>query len=100
MDRRPRITVELAVQILRSTMTAGQQVDEFDAPVRLALRCQWAHCPERWPLVQFWEGCRGGHDIGRSQSKTASFNGIIRQCADRAPGAIFQLISEPICRPR
>jgi hypothetical protein len=79
MERQQRITVELAVQILRSAMTAGKQIEEADAPVRLALRCLWPHCPERWPLVQFWEGCRGSHDIGRSQSMTASFNGIIRQ---------------------
>jgi len=79
MRRQQRVTVELAVQILRSTMTAGRQVDEADAPVRLALRCLWQHRPERWPLVQFWDGCRGDHEIGRSQSMTASFNGIIRQ---------------------
>jgi hypothetical protein len=79
MQRQQRITVELAVQILRSAMMAGRQIEEADAPVRLALRCLWPHCPERWPLVQFWEGGQGSHDIGRSQSMTASFNGIVRQ---------------------
>lgn len=79
MGRQDRITVELAVQILRTTMAAGKQVDDADAPVRLALRCLWRHCPERWPLVMFWEGAHGSHEIGRSQSMTASFNGIIRQ---------------------
>ena len=79
MRRQQRITIELAVQILRSAMAAGDQVPDDCAPVRLALRCLWRHCPERWPLVQFWEGCRGAHDIGRAQSMTASFNGIIRQ---------------------
>lgn len=79
MRRQQRITVELAVQILRSTMSAGERVEDDCAAVRLALRSLWPHCPERWPLVQFWDGCRGSHDIGRAQSMTASFNGIIRQ---------------------
>jgi hypothetical protein len=79
MQRQQRITVELAVQILRSAMTSGKQINETDIPVRLALRCLWPHCPERWPLVQFWEGGQGSQDIGRSQSMTASFNGIVRQ---------------------
>lgn len=79
MHRQQRITVELAVQILRAAMTSGVHLDPAEASVRLALRCLWPHCPERWPLVQFWEAGQGTHDIGRSQSMTASFNGIIRQ---------------------
>jgi len=79
MQRQQRITVELSVQILRAAMASGDRIDPAAAPVRLALRCLWPHCPERWPLVQFWEGGQGTHDIGRSQSMTASFNGIIRQ---------------------
>jgi hypothetical protein len=34
--------------------------------------------PERWPLVMFWEGAQQDNEIGRSQSVTASFNGIVR----------------------
>ena len=79
MQRQQRITVELSVQILRRAMASGDRIDPASAPIRLALRCLWPYCPERWPLVQFWEGGQGTHDIGRSQSMTASFNGIIRQ---------------------
>ena len=79
MQRQQRITVELSVQILRAAMASGDRIDPTAAPIRLALRCLWPHCPERWPLVQFWEGGQGTHDIGRSQSMTASFNGIVRQ---------------------
>lgn len=79
MHRRTRITVNLAVQILRAALdqTSAGRVDTV--PVRLALRCLWAHCPEQWPLVMFWEGVQQEHEIGRSQSVAASFNGIVRQ---------------------
>ena len=79
MHRQTRIKVDLAVQILRDTLaeTSNGRVDTV--PVRLALRCLWTHCPERWPLVMFWEGAQQDNQIGRSQSVTASFNGIIRQ---------------------
>jgi hypothetical protein len=79
MHRQTRITVDLAVQVLRGTLsdTANGRVDT--PAVRLALRCLWHHCPERWPLVMFWEGAQQGNEIGRSQSVTASFNGIVRQ---------------------
>jgi hypothetical protein len=79
MHRQQRITIDLAVQILRATLneTSNGRVDTV--PVRLALRCLWPHCPERWPLVMFWEGAQQENEIGRSQSVTASFNGIVRQ---------------------
>lgn len=91
MHRQTRITVELAVQILRSTLdqTSAGRVD--NVPVRLALRCLWVHCPERWPLVMFWEGAMQDNEIGRSQSVTASFNGIVRQL--RQSGAYFEVSS-------
>ncbi|RYD26523.1 MAG: hypothetical protein EOP89_06830 [Lysobacteraceae bacterium] len=79
MHRQQRITINLAVQIPWSTLdqTSAGRVDTV--PVRLALRCLWAHCPERWPLMMFWEGAMQDNEIGRSQSVTASFNGIVRQ---------------------
>lgn len=85
MHRQTRITVDLAVQILRDTLaeTSNGRVDTV--PVRSALRCLWPHCPERWPLVMFWEGAQQDNEIGRSQGVTASFNGIVRQL--RWPGA-------------
>lgn len=78
MHRQTRITVYLAVQIqgLLVDQTSAGRVDT--ASVRLALRCLWAHCPECWPLVMFWEGAMQENEIGRSQSVTASFNGIVR----------------------
>ena len=79
MHRQTRITVDLAVQILRDTLAETSNGRVYTVPVRLALRCLWTHCPERWPLVMFWEGAQQDNQIGRSQSVTASFNGIIRQ---------------------
>jgi hypothetical protein len=32
-----------------------------------------------WPLVMVWEGAQQDNEIGRSQSVTASFDGIVRQ---------------------
>ena len=79
VTRHQRTIIELSVQILRTAMKSGAQLTPDDAAVRLALRCLWPHCPERWPLVQFWDGGRGTHELGRSQSMTASFNGIVHQ---------------------
>ncbi len=53
--------------------------------VRLALRCLLPYCPQTWPLTAYWEGAAGDHDIGRAQTVTAAYNGIIRQL--RSSGA-------------
>ena len=79
MDRRQRITIELAVQILRSAVEVSGQATVSTLPVRLALRVLLPHCPERWPLVMFWDSASQDNDIGRSQGVTAAFNGIVRQ---------------------
>jgi hypothetical protein len=79
MHRQQRITIELAVQILRTAMMEAGERRCDTAPVRLALRTLWAHCPERWPLVTFWDSFQQANEIGRSQGVTAAFNGIIRQ---------------------
>ena len=79
MDRRQRITIELAVQILRTAVEASGQTQVSTLPVRLALRVLLPHCPERWPLVMFWDSASQDNDIGRSQGVTAAFNGIVRQ---------------------
>jgi len=47
--------------------------------VRLALSCLLAHCPEKWPLVLYWDAAGQDNDIGRAQGVTAAFNGIVRQ---------------------
>jgi hypothetical protein len=79
MDRRQRIVIELAVQILRGAVEASGQTTVSTLPVRLALRVLLPHCPERWPLVMFWDSASQENDIGRSQGVTAAFNGIVRQ---------------------
>jgi hypothetical protein len=79
MPPQTRITVDLAVQILRATSAETFKGRPDTVPVRLALRCLWTHCPMRWPLVMFWEGAQQDNEIGRSQSVTASFNKIVRQ---------------------
>jgi hypothetical protein len=47
--------------------------------VQLALSCLLAHCPEKWPLVLYWDAAGQDNDIGRAQGVTAAFNGIVRQ---------------------
>lgn len=91
MHRQTRITVNLAVQILQSTLdqTSAGRVDTV--PVRLALDCIWGHNPERWPLVMFREGAQQDNEIGRSQSVTASFKGIV--CQLRRSGAYCEVSS-------
>jgi hypothetical protein len=79
MHRHLRITVDLAVQILRATLSETA-TGHIDTPaVRLALRCLWHNCPERWPLVMFWEAAQQDNEIGWCQNMTAAFNGIVRQ---------------------
>jgi hypothetical protein len=81
MDRRQRIMIELAVQILRGAVDASGQTTVSSLAVRLALRVLLPHCPERWPLVMFWDSAIQDNEIGRSQGVTAAFNGIVRQLA-------------------
>lgn len=79
MDRRERIRVELAVNVLRQVLAdRAPEACRTDA-VRLALRVLWPHCRERWPLVTFWDSGQQDNDIGRVQGMTAAFNGIVRQ---------------------
>ncbi|PZT95540.1 MAG: hypothetical protein DI625_02045 [Sphingomonas sp.] len=85
MRRHERIIIGLAVDILRAGMTDCGK-GRVDTPsVRLALRCLMPYCRERWPLISYWDGAKGDNEIGRAQTVTASFNGIIRQL--RASGA-------------
>jgi hypothetical protein len=67
------------VHILREAMRQSGEQRADTVPVRLALRCLWPHCPERWPLVTFWEAAGQPNEIGRSQGVTAGFNAIVRQ---------------------
>ncbi|MEN2747076.1 hypothetical protein [Sphingomonas sp. T9W2] len=79
MGRHERVIIELAVAVLRHGVTqCGEERVDTHA-VRLALRCLLPHCRERWPLVSYWEGAGGEHELGRAQTVTAAFNGIVRQ---------------------
>ena len=79
MGRRERIKIDLAVQILRKAVDTSGKAKVDTLPVRLALRVLLPHCPERWPLENFWDSAPQDNEIGRSQGVTAAFNGIVRQ---------------------
>jgi hypothetical protein len=79
MSRPNRETINLAVTVLREVVEMPAKDHRPSAAIRLALRVLLPHCPESWPLTQFWEGINGTHEIGRSQTITAAFNGIVRQ---------------------
>jgi hypothetical protein len=79
MDRRQRITIELAVRILRSAVDTSRTEKVDTIPVRLALRVLLAHCPERWPLVNLWEFASYDDPIFRGQNVSAAFNAILLQ---------------------
>jgi hypothetical protein len=74
-----RYIVDLAVTVLREVADAPAKEQRPSTAIRLALRALLPHCPERWPLTQFWDGINGTHEIGRARTVTASFNGIVHQ---------------------
>ncbi len=74
-----RYIVDLAVTVLREVEESPAKQQRPSTAVRLALRVLLPHCPERWPLTQFWDGINGTHEIGRAQTVTASLNGIKAQ---------------------
>jgi hypothetical protein len=74
-----RYLVDIAVSVLKEMAHAPGKDQKPTHGVRLALRVLLPHCPERWPLTQYWEGINGTHEIGRSQTTGAAFNGIILQ---------------------
>lgn len=79
MGRHERVIIELSVAVLRHGVTQCGNARVDTPAVRLALRCLLPHCRERWPLVSYWEGAGGDHELGRAQTVTAAFNGIVRQ---------------------
>ena len=79
MRKHDRIIVELTVAILRAGVAECGRAKVDTPAIRLALRCLLPHCRERWPLVSYWEGAGGDHELGRAQTVTAAFNGIVRQ---------------------
>jgi hypothetical protein len=65
--------------VLRAATARSSEVRVDGIEVKLALRCLLPHCPERWPLVTFWDAAQQENEIGRAQGVTAAFNGIVRQ---------------------
>jgi len=74
-----RRIIDLSVCVLRAAAARSDQVRVDVTEVRLALRCLLPHCPERWPLMLFWDAASQDNAIGRAQGTTAAFNGIVRQ---------------------
>ena len=85
MNKNDGIILDLALQVLEVAVTrcGDERIDTVD--VRLALRCLLPQCPEKWPLVTFWDGASGDNAIGRQASCTAGLNGIRLQL--KASGA-------------
>ena len=79
MTRNEQAAVALAVQVLQEVEASPAKEQRPSTAVRLALRVLLPHCSETWPLTQFWDGINGTHEIGRAQTVTASFNGIVHQ---------------------
>ncbi len=79
MSKRQREMIEVALTILRETRDTPGRDQRPSPAIRLALLTLLPHCPERWPLTQLWEGINGTHEIGRGQTVTAAYNGILRQ---------------------
>jgi hypothetical protein len=79
LSRRQRIVIACSVHILREGVSscAEGRVDTMN--VRLALSCLLPYCPEKWPLVLYWDAAGQENEIGRAQGVTAAFNGVVRQ---------------------
>lgn len=86
MTKNERIAVGIAVDVLAEAEAAAAKDQRPSTAIRLALRVLLPHCPEAWPLTQFWNGINGTHEIGRAQTVTASLNGIKAQL--RKSGAL------------
>jgi len=79
LARHQRVVIALSVHILRAGVTRSAETRVDAIEIRLALRCLVPHCPERWPLDNYWDSAAQANDIGRSQGVTAAFNAIVRQ---------------------
>ena len=82
MTPRDQTVIDLALKVL-SEVAALKKAPESLTSVRLALRVLLPHCPEQWPLSGFWEGVNNEHEIDRSQTMTATLNGIMLQLEKR-----------------
>ena len=72
------MTIDEAMVVLEAATDRARTETVRTPEVKAALRALIPHCPERWPLDQYWSGV-GGHDSGRYQHLSASLNGIALQ---------------------
>lgn len=79
LSNRQQVIIRLAVDLLREALLTSDDKPINTPATRLALRCLLPYCPERWPLVCYWDSSSQTNPIGRSQGCTAAFNGIVRQ---------------------
>lgn len=79
LPRHQRLQIAYSVYVLREAIARSSDKRIDSVAVKLALRCLLPHCPERWPLLHFWDSAQQENEIGRSQGVTAAFNGIVRQ---------------------
>lgn len=73
--------VDRALSVLHEASQAGAKVQTRG--VALALWVLRDRCGDDW-LKLFWEAAGTDHDIGRSQSLHATYNGIEREVRTRA----------------
>jgi hypothetical protein len=77
LHQRKIISYSLDVLRAATARSSDTRIDKIE--VKLALRCLLPHCPEKWPLLLFWDAACQPNEIGRAQGVTAAFNGIVRQ---------------------
>jgi hypothetical protein len=76
-----RYLINLALTVLREVAEAPAVEQKPSSGTRLALRVLRPHCPDQWPLTQFWSGINASDDVVRVTIVTASLNSIIHQLA-------------------
>lgn len=74
-----RVVMLLSLRILWDAQACARQCPVDTDAVRLALRCLLPYCPERWPLVTFWDSAGQSQEIGRTQGTSAAYKAILLQ---------------------
>lgn len=77
LSRIENAKVEAALAVLAEARDNASKAAQQTKGVQLALRVLRGHVPDKW-LTHFWEDAGGDHEIGRSQSLNATYNGIVR----------------------
>ena len=78
LDRRQKLLVKLAVDVLREALDRVCIVAGGTNEVRLSLHALRQHCLEPWPLTMCWGAAGQDHVIGCEQGMSAAYNGILR----------------------